>query len=91
MQLWSQEPKHVAFCKLVHSFHPKTVETGPMMIKRLRHFKRYLEVEHGNILSNDEPRLAIVSHAGFIKRFFDMKGAKNAEVYVRPMKLKLPV
>lgn len=50
-----------------------------MVRKRFEAFKDYLRSSHASTLSKSEPTIAIVTHAGIVSRFFELKGASNAK------------
>lgn len=79
---WASKPKFKSLCKQVHSFGEKMMDTNPMMRKRIKYVVEYLKNEHGDSLSTKVPKLAIVTHAGFVKRFFNTKSAKNANAVI---------
>lgn len=55
------------------------MDSGPMVKKRFETFKQYLKQNHSQVLSTECPTVAIVTHAGIVSRFFEVKGAQNAK------------
>ena len=47
----------------------------------------YLKTEYAEYLSTDTPKLAIVTHGGFVKRYFKTKTAKNAKAVIYDKKV----
>lgn len=78
IEKWEKKPRFKSFCKQVHKFLPKYLESNPMVKQRFKYMSEYLKTEYADVLDPKVAKIAIVSHAGFIKRYFNDKATKNA-------------
>ena len=75
---FQKKSKYSAFWKELYKQRPKRPDTTTTVADRLDDLSRMVKAEYHEL---NEYNLMVVSHAGFIKKYFGTKSAINAKVY----------
>ena len=83
-QVYSHKSSFIDFCKELYKQRPKTPDTTTTVADRLSEFSKMIKKDLKEL---NEYNLMIVSHGGFIQKYFKIKAASNAKVYKFEKKL----